>query len=617
MAAGAFTVVAEIVVTGQGEKALDRISKKMDVLSRTAESTMGIFQRLGASFAYSLTGFGGGIVGVLGKAIQSSEKFKNSQLDIMKILGSNIHQIEGLQKGQTRNFAASVLQNISGDAIEWGLNEAALMQTYKTILPMLISKNLGGEGLENARVLSRNLLKSAPVFGLHPMDIQGQLARAVEGGASGGDTMFRRLMSDAPEAFQMNDNGSQRIIKTAKEFNKLAANQRLDILTRAFQKFNQDSELLAERANTLGAIWQTFVNLFNGMDSVLRPLGDYIAKFLIPSLKQLGSWINTHGRRMVKTFVKLLEEFIKSPQDLFEKYRTMSALPGDVKSGGSFAKTMFEMSLQMSFLSWVANMKIGRRVTAFISSFMPVFAINAIKNFVGVITGLGLMPAFGKSLGGNILAVGGAIRNFIGIASLFTIFSQAWQRAMARIDMSRWTNMFAHGSKGAEVLAKFMLAFKKIMTPFDTIIEGWARIFHALLSPVFGDIDPLVTLLDKIADFFLTVGTIIELVTGAIPNALGSLIRGDKEEAGSILMKPFVDLAIRDIVPKNLESGKTNVNQNFSGDINLRQDFKERQEPDRIAFAIKDVLGRAAISRTQSLSQVFGSGSREGGLAGA
>jgi hypothetical protein len=74
------------------------------------------------------------------------------------------------------------------------------------------------------------------------------------------------------------------------------------------------------------------------------------------------------------------------------------------------------------------------------------------------------------------------------------------------------------------------------------------------------------------------------------------------------ILKPYFDAGGPDqIERKNVKNNVTNI-----GKVEIRQDFKENQEPDRIAESVVRALGRVAKNPTQSAGR-----SMQGALNGA
>ena len=349
MVAPAFNIVAELTFKTLGEVALDKSVEKMNVLADSVDRAQRSIKQLGISYALSFTGYAGGILGVLGKATEASEKFKHSQLDLMKIFDSNRTKIQGMT--DNRAFAGQMIKELTDDAFKFGLEEGALVDTFKSMSFMLVNKGLAGDNFQNARKLSRDVMKSAPVMELEPSMIGGQLVRMIEGTATQGDTAFRRLMTDAPEAFKIMSDGQEKIIKNARQFNQLKIGERLKIVMDGFGKLTQNSEILAERAKTLTALFRRLRNLFSGFNSVLKPIGDILIKVIVQFGNIIANWVHTKGRLLVKAIAKLMEGMIDEPRKMITRVLQLKEFGRDS--------------------SWSRNITVGLAMAAMIVPFLP------------------------------------------------------------------------------------------------------------------------------------------------------------------------------------------------------------------------------------------------------
>ena len=307
-----FQIVAEFVFHEAATGGLDKVQRKLDGVANSAARAMNTVQGLGVNLIASMSGLGGGMLGMLYKALSASDKFKQSQLDLTKVLSGNKEYFKDI--GDFNNQLAiskSIIKDISMDAMKFGLDEHSFVQMFKGISAMLIPKGLAGDNLKDARNISRDLMKSAPVLGIDPGMVQGQMMRMIEGSASGGDTLFRRLRTEAPESFKAAG------VKNAKGFNLLPTAKRVEILSKSLNKFASNAKVLDMRANSLSGTIQRVKNLFFGLFGVLNPIGELITNMIVPVMNDFIDVIHTKGRVAIELLVKMFGDMFGSSRELF------------------------------------------------------------------------------------------------------------------------------------------------------------------------------------------------------------------------------------------------------------------------------------------------------------
>ena len=90
MAGAVFEVVSEFIIEeAVAVAATNRLTKSVQNLSETVDNAIFGATRLGLSYAQSFLTGGAGILGILGSAIQSSEKFRSSQIELANTMLAN------------------------------------------------------------------------------------------------------------------------------------------------------------------------------------------------------------------------------------------------------------------------------------------------------------------------------------------------------------------------------------------------------------------------------------------------------------------------------------------------------------------------------------------------
>ncbi|MCK5600514.1 hypothetical protein KAR91_01525, partial [Candidatus Pacearchaeota archaeon] len=171
---------------------------QVDKLSDSADDALFSFKRLGFGLAASFGLGTSGFLGLLSQAVRTSEKFKITQLSFSNLISSNLEFLSGSVDTFNDRLRVSeqILINISKQSRKFGLPEQQLVDFTKLVSAQLIPKGLAGANFQTATNISRNLLKAAPTLGVTPSLVQGQLLRIIEGQATRGDTLFRRLLGE-------------------------------------------------------------------------------------------------------------------------------------------------------------------------------------------------------------------------------------------------------------------------------------------------------------------------------------------------------------------------------------------------------------------------------------
>lgn len=618
MSINAFTVVSEFKFdVAHAVVGSEQLQSKVDQLSNSASSALESVKALGIGFIANFSGAATGILGLLGNAINSSDKFTDSQLSFASIIDSNMNHLTGSIHGLNEQMAASknIMNDIANDAMKFGLPAAELLEMTKGLSAMLVPKGLAGENFGNARTMSRNLLKSAPNLGIHPAEVQGQLLRSIEGSASMGDTLFRRLLSEAPEAFKANK------VTDAKSFNTLDATKRFNILNDALAKFASNAGILGARANTLAGVMQRIKDLFSGFNSMLKPLGDVLLPFLVMTLNIGIRWLETKGRTLVKMMSNFIKPFLESPEQALIAAKQVSALGRDVKIATTTAGivSLFEILKHVPFL--------GAVVTWFANLILSLFSLKAVMLlFRGLYTVLAFIwPVL------NIFI--GAIITTAGVVAVLTAALQGIERALARMEIETLQWIADNAVVLAENFGLIKDAFNRVMQPLYDITTGFEELVYAIiggtyfldlfksgLEVVAGALSDLSGGFSVIyATFRAMVAGMFDVIFRAAEN-IGIIL--DNLKSGNLLdplkgtknvlagykeaFDEEFDKTMNKALAPNIDGSVDNnkvSNTVINQDIKMNNSFKEVLQPDRIAFTIADQLGKAARNKTQSLNQ--------------
>ena len=630
--ATAFKVVSEFQFEiGSAVLSTQTLQNEVGKLSSLADEALFSFKSLGLGLAANLGLGGGGALGLFSNAIQSSEKFRDVQLSLSTIISANRDVLTGTIETFNDRLASSskIIKDIVADARKFGINEAALLETTKLLSAQLVPKGFAGTDFEVPREISRDLLKAAPVLGVDPGLVQGQLLRIIEGSASIGDTLFRRLKSET-QAFSD--------IKTSKQFNILPAAERLDRLRRGLGQFTNDAEVLDDRLGSLAGQMAVLKSLTVGVDSIFRKLGDVVKVPIIAVMKDINRILSVNGRAFVDNMADILRPLIEDPrQAIINLLQLKSAISDVDKTVTTLAKAGILQLLGFIFskiakVSMFASPLIGA-LTIGISVFADALGqINdPLAQFLERLTKIGSVMAaiavtlliFGK-LGIAIKILGLVLKLAIAPAlALFGVF-QLMSRAAAIAKVADADKIAAFSAKFAEISSRLFKAINMMLTPFAMLFNAVAELISPLFSvtntmPVMIQaLESVVPIAEKLGNGFITLAALMDGSLAAMAFFVENFnimdifsvdaLADNAGKAGAAFDDAF-NAFVENAVSRQGQGGNTIVQQNIQVDkIDIKNEFKEQQEPDRVAFTIKDQIMKAATNPVQSLNKGLSTG---------
>lgn len=625
MSINAFTVVSEFKFDVAGAiVGTDALTNKVNQLSGAVDNALNSVMGLGYGFIANFTGASAGIIGILGNAISMSDKFSQSQLSFVQIIDSNMANLSGTIGTMNEQMMTSkkIMNDIAKDARTFGLPANQLMEMTKTLTAMLVPKGLAGENFGAARGMSRNLLKSAPNLGINPADVQGQLLRSIEGSASMGDTLFRRLITEAPEPFQAAK------VKDAKGFNALKSAERFNILNESLAKFANNAKILEMRANTLSGVMQSARDLFSSFNSVLKPLGDVLMPLVVDTIQMLIKFVDNQGRQMVESFAKFIKPMISGPKEMLLNFMQLQRLSGDIaKSVGIISLIISLVHLQealnamtkipilnkfvapiQKLFDWFMNLPY---IGTFFTKLIKAFDVGKVSSFGGVLRvvmltlgrmamlfGILLIPIMGFSKALNMAkleALEWLGNNLASITDLFTGLKHSLSILFAPImdAIDGWAELFFLIIGGTRLLYGLKSALSTTNTLVGYLAQGFlylyaaARGWMAMLTSLFHELFNNVSIMLK----NLISGKFLSLTDGT-SNLLSTVTSDAKDEFMKTLDRfknPLVD-------SEGVDKSKV-VNSVNNYDVTMNNAFKEVLQPDRIAFTIQDQLEKASQNK--------------------
>jgi len=632
-----YTVVSEFRFDVAGAiLGTEKLKDKVEGLSQSVDGAMQSLKATGINMILSMTGAQAGIMGLIQSSIGASSKYTNAQLSFVQIIDANASHLTGTIETMNDKMmtSAKILQDIASDARTYGISTDELYNTTKNMAAMLVPEGLAGTNFEMARTLGRNLLKSSSILGVDPSEVQGQLTRSIGGQASMGDTLFRRLISEAPEIFKKNGVTDT---SSSKQFNAMDAAKRLTILNESMGKFTKNINILELRAKTMDGMFQILKDTFVGINSVLRPLGDILMPIIQKIFVSGITWINTKGRDIVKIFSAYLNKFfIDEPEKMFVDAMQAKNLSRDVSRSASIVSMTVALFHLQDILKSLAGVPIiGSIARPLLALYEGIFRFpligKMIKGFIGIfdLTAFGAVDTFGKLMKVTFLTLG----RMAGLFAILLIPLQGFTRAVARAQVELFQWAAENAVTFAKIGTKLADGIYVLFTPIQDLIKGFEELFfHGILGGT-DALDSSVSLLGSFADAFkffadsmLYGWSILRGLVNAISGFFYSIVEsisilfeglksGNFKSAMGALENPFGEAmkefdyefmksfsrAQTPLTEGGLENQKVSSQVN-NYDVKMQNNFKEVLQPDRIAFTIKDQLEKSSMNRTKARS---------------
>lgn len=601
----------------------NKLQGAVDGISKSADGALFSLKRMGISAGLSL-GFGSSsLLGVASKAIFAFDKLTDQQLKFSTIMAANKDRLTGpIDTFADRMIVArQQLKLLAGDAQKFSLGESELVGTFNLLNAQLLSKGLAGKNFENARSLSRNFLKASPFLGVDPGLARGQLLRSVEGGASRGDPLFRRLTGETQSM--------KEFVGSAKKFNQLKPHERLNKLISALQEFTSQTEEITARTKTLNGSIRTFKNIVGGIDGILIPLGAVLQKAVVRVIQGATMVVGKEGRVIFESIASMIKPFASDLRGTVINLMQLSKLQQDLKSSSQGLAVLGISTGLGAMFKWMFKIKKIPVAAIFGGLASGVFVVGEAMRRAGVeATSLfGVLIRIGAVLaGGLILAKFGLlipILTGIGVVAsaiippmlaflaLFQIFSRA--AAIAKVaDMAEMPALLAEASV---LMVRFQNIIGKLAKPindiFNAIAESISFLFQKTILMKVG-----LSIFEGFIGTLEFIGFSIDLATSALSGFIEMMMKiVENLSSGNILgmldgtqdafSRGFDEMMAfqgRDV--NGTQMGTSNNVTNIAK-VEIRNDFKENMQPDRIAFSLKEQLLKTAQNPTTARGRTF------------
>jgi hypothetical protein len=697
-----YEVLTEFVFDTRGAiENSEMLKGAVDKISSAADGAMFSLNRV-AEFASHGLGLNLSVMGMLGGAISSFEKFSKTRLTFANIIASNMENLTGNVVTFNDQLAVSqrIMKDIAKVAREYSLDESSMVSTTKMLSALLTPMGLSGKNMGNAVNLARMFEKSAPVLGIDTGQAQGELVRLISGQASMGDTLFRRLVSDtAPfskyrsmmqNPMMMHHMGGG----PAQMFNMMPMEKRFDMINRALNQFSSNADVVAGNANLLANKFMALKNELIGIDGILIPIGDVLSNQIKPVLTKVMEFLEHYVRPAMERFGGALKRAFENPERIYATIRQLQQMRGDLHQAIHLQHLLGEAMFALWLLRLPPVMTLVRTLGgAFMT--MTGLGLRASKFLAGFLD----MSLFARGLTVVRFLLGGVgfvLQRFILPLAAFFAILQLFSRAKGYAEALDAKTMLAQAPKIGKTLAELGAAFKRVAYPFEYLFDKAARVIAPLfqysyyilllsdnlgrlrspletvgiasenavasllalgsaLGVTFQDVGIVVSaafgpMFTAIKETFIGVGKVIIYAFSPMVHAVLLVVKSIFTGIVDIIIAAFgpMGVAIKALLDKSAGPGgmagalsaqlpglqnpvtafektyadvladlrksfknKKDEDKNISnnnvniGSVNIHKDFKENQEPDRIAHSLVQTLKGIAINPTQAAKRSY------------
>lgn len=558
-------------------------------ISNAAQGAMFQMQRMSIGLVSSfLSGPGGGLLGVMGTAVKVSEDYLKIQVALANSLGRGAGSF-----AERMSFIDQKMGDINKKAKEFGLPSSALANITKILTPMLVPKMGPAKAVDKSIDLGRQFLKAAPSLGMDPFMAQDNLQRAVLGTINAGDQLFMTLTQDTKAMASF--------VGNADKFRKLPMAERVRVLSESLAQFSGDMSVVDRMFNSVGTQIQIMKDSLMGLGSILKPLGDVLQSVAVRVLKIINEVIDKKLRYIFENLALAVEPFTRDLKGLLAMIMQLS------NSSRSLKNTGFTLGI-IAIVQFMSHFKLLAPAFSFLAKTFGILRAAVGWVFSGIAAIVTALGGWYAVINGLVIVASSVLVPFLALVALFEFFG----RVAAHVKIA-----FAETIAGfTERFADIALLFSRVFYIFEKGFDTLARM--AAVSPVmdmfFWFLDKFVTALDlvskgvalAVASFqglVYAIGTMIEQIKSAI------LFQGfDGKKIGQAFDAGVEDM-LRELFPKiaaKIDSGEATPQQTVNiAKVEIKNDFKELMEPDRVAFTIKDQLLKAARNATGSAVNNF------------
>lgn len=560
-----------------------------------------------------------------------------------------------------------IIKEISKVASKFSLDESSLFDTTKMLGAMLAPKGLTGNNFGNAIDLARKFEKSAPTLGVDTGEAQGQLIRLIEGHTSMQDTLFRRLLMETHAFTDMKKQGVVKAsnlvnaMPVDKRFDLIQ--KAMGQFASDTNVLAGNAMLLSNQLMVLKNIFIGLNGILKPLGDVIVPNLKKALFGLNTFLNNQGRTIAANIARFIEPFISNPEQIYASLRQLGNLKKDLASA-SSLASGLGLASMIFGLGKWLMGIEVVsgavmslvqvlglaglagamsglwASMKVGAfafrnmgtilmvigrvgmlfaRFTFITAFFVGLFQlISRARALADIIDLKKAVEISGDVSDALLRMVNNAKTIFLPFYILFDDLAQAIAPLFS------YTFWLTHAS---DLVIMFSDGLQRLSDTTVTVVgfiyglaSAWGQFMADLgrnLEIGFGNI------ITKIATKILEFGAMIE---NALPKSMGmsmgfndaltranGVTQPEMNTTSGILanMGTAFDQGMNDFFARVLEQQKDmlvkdkNVSQQNTniGKIEIRQDFKENMEPDRIAMSLMKVLQDVATNPTQATNR--------------
>lgn len=558
----------------------EKLASATESISQAADNALFSFQRLGAGIVASMGLGTGGLLGGLGLALQVSDKFAQSQRDIANIISANAGGT--LSWADALATAENTMASINKKAQEFSLSTTDMLATTKQLGAVLLSHGLDTTGLGKSVELSRQFLKSAPTLGVDAGQSSQQLVRAILGDASGNDTLFNRLTGETTALKPFGGAGG------TKAFNALEPAKRLDLLTKGLAQFSSNVNYVRGNAMSLSGEMRRFGETIKGTFSILKSVGDVIMRPVLIAFNGLNNYLQNQGKKILDSFAGILSKSFENPKQILASFLQASKLASDVK-------------LASTITGVVGGLLALNHVLGLLGISIP-FVTIGLRGLAIAVAGIGGFVALVTTIFGYLFAT---LTKILVPLGLLVGFLQLISRAIAYARIADAQNL-------AEILPRFAEAFRILKFVFQPLFDAFDALAE-FISPLFQVsiyARAAASVLEFLANTLLLARATFQGIVFALLelfNQVKSFFTGGGFDFSSVstAFNAGIDALLEEALGQ-VNSGEAVVNQVTNiGKVEIKNQFKENMEPDRIAFSLTKQLMKAAQNPTQSRGRPF------------
>jgi hypothetical protein len=363
------------------------------------------------------------------------------------------------------------------------------------------------------------------------------------------------------------------------------------------EEFTSQTDEVTARAGLLSNKLRVLRDTFSGLDGILLPLGDVIKG---PVLQVITEFTNVADGPLRQVFMNLAEIAKPLAEDFRQVYVNLVQLSAAARD---FQRATVALGI-LGIAAFIPKLLILR--TAF------KFVIAPLAGFIGsIFKAIPLMTVLGVVFKGLVFVVTKLFAPFLALFTLFQTISRAVAIAQLK-DAERLPQLLADFTG---LFARFQVAIGNIFSPFTRVIDAIARFISPLFQYTFL-LEKSVGPLTAIVQVFENLGRVVLLAQAGLQGIFFAIFQFvENIRSGKIFdltqgVSDAFNGGIDDFITRNrqaLDSGDGVVSNQVTniGKVEIRNQFRENLQPDRIAFSLKEQLLKTAQAPTTARGRSF------------